>query len=86
MISNALVENCKVTFAAVWGQSSLKCQNPEVNLLFGDAHLFPVWEEGSIVLHCSTLVRGRLGLAAHGLDGIGPSLLWAKALTLCSGK
>lgn len=66
-----------------WGGSlPLNVRTPHVS--FGEADLFPVWEQTSIVSHHSTLVRGSSGHAVHGLDGIESLLLWAKALILPS--
>lgn len=79
------MQSYKVTFAAVGGGSlPLNVRTPHVNLSFGEADLFPVWEQTSIVSHHSTLVRGNSGHAVHGLDGIESLLLWAKALILPS--
>lgn len=82
MVSSALVQSYKVTFAAVWGGGSLplNVRTPHVDLSFGEADLFPVWEQTSIVSHHSTLVRGSSGQAVHGLDGTGSLLLWQKHL------
>lgn len=36
-----LVQSYKVTFAAVWGQSSLKCQKPSCEFVFWRGRPFP---------------------------------------------
>lgn len=57
MVANVLVESFKVTFAAIWGQSSLMCHNPSSEFAIGGADLPWVRKWVSIVSYHSTLVR-----------------------------
>lgn len=63
------------------GSLPLNVRAPEVNLLFGDAHLFPAWE-GEHSLPLQHLSQRKLGTCCTWVGGLEPSLLWAEALTV----